>query len=152
MPQPSTSGADAHRESTDGGEVQVETETGGGDDDPEDPGDEGGEQVHGGDDDDGSLDAGFLTDTRVIIAIVVVSLVVLYFMYEGAKVEGQVGGSGNPSRGSGETAPAATEHNVPVDTSDPLKADEYILQRTGIFPSIARGSSGGPDDPAMGNN
>lgn len=157
MPQPEASGADAHRQQTDGGsKVEVQTSTGGDDDpdddDPDGPEDGGAQQAHGGDDDGGSLDGSLMSSKTLIIGLVVVSVVVLYFMYEGAKAEAQMGGgSGNPNRGSAEPAPEAG-NSVPVDPDDPLKADDYVLQNSGIFPSIQHGTSGGPGDPAMGAN
>lgn len=151
MPQPEASGADAHRQQTDGGEVEVQTSTGG-DDDPDDDGG-GTEQSHGGDDDGGSL-SGVLGNTTVVVALVLVSLVVVYFMYEGAKAEKQMGGgSGNPNRGPAtDSAPEGDSVSVPFDRNDPLKADEFVLQNAGIFPSIERGKSGGEGDPALGAN
>jgi hypothetical protein len=157
MPTPNTTtGAQKHREETDGGTVEVETEpdTGGGEpDDPDDP--DGGEpsieQTHGGDDDDGSL-GGVLTDKRVIAAVVVVSIVLMYFMYQGAKVE-QAGGTGNRHAGASQAPDGGDPGwNVPTSRQNPLEADAYVLNETDLFPSIARSDSGGVDDPALGAN
>jgi hypothetical protein len=151
MPTPDTTGAQKHREETDGGTVEVEAEATTGGDDPD--GDDGEppegppEQTHGGDDDDGSLGVGILGDRRVIAAVVIISIVLVYFMYRGAQVEASGGGTGNRQSGGSHQAPDDDddEWNVPMRRDDPLAADEYVLHETGVFPSISfDGDSGGP--------
>lgn len=166
MPEPDvTSGsAQKQREEEEDNEVEVEVAGGGDDDPPDEPG-EGVDQTHPSDDDDtGSLLGGtILTNRKVVVAVVVVSLVVLYLAYRG--------GAGNANRGRGENPapredvdgiedinravqdgppPAERQFNVPQDKQDPLRADEYILKSTDIFPSLS--DAGGSTGPEHGVN
>lgn len=175
-PEVKTGDADAHRQSnsggsqqsattqqtqkTDGGsEVEVEA-TGGGDPDGGDPGDDPTDQSYGDDDDSGGSIRGLLTNKKVIALLVVAGIILIYLSARGSDTgNGSLAGDSPQMQVSdpdqiGEAVDEATGDGgganpygeVPNSDADPLKADEFVLQSTDIFPSISgQGQDGNPD-------